>query len=137
MISEYTDISRIRRAISWVYCAPKSRIAILSRPNLPLARRPQLLGPLEDLPFRLDGRGDDQLRLLQLADVHGAHPAHALANRAAEVERAVLCEARSEENLLERSRHAHANPCAARQVRVRRGHAPVIAAAGRLGGARE
>jgi hypothetical protein len=29
-ISQYTPISRMRRAISWVYCAPKSRIRILS-----------------------------------------------------------------------------------------------------------
>jgi hypothetical protein len=30
-ISQYTPISRMRRAISWVYCAPKSRMRILSR----------------------------------------------------------------------------------------------------------
>src|SRR4029453_13694453 len=100
-----TDISRIRRAINWVYCAPKSRIAILPRPNPPVGRGTQLLGPLEDLPFRLDGRGDDQLRLLQLADVHRAHRAHARTDRAHQVERAVLGERRAEEDLLERPGH--------------------------------
>jgi len=29
-ISQYTPNSRMRRAMSWVYCAPKSRIRILS-----------------------------------------------------------------------------------------------------------
>src|SRR5687767_13803850 len=123
--------------MSWVYCAPKSRIAILSRPYLPLARGAQLLGPLEDLPFRLDRRGDDQLRLLQLADVHGADGPHAGPDRAHEVEGAVLGEGRTEEDLLERARDADADAGAPRQVRVRGGHAPVIPAPRRLGGARE
>src|SRR4029453_4503290 len=129
-----TDISRIRRAINWVYCAPKSRIAILSRPSPPLARGAQLLGPLEDLPFRLDGRGDDQLRLLKLADVHGAHRSHAGPDRAHEVQGAVLGEGGAEEDLLERAGDPDADAGAARQVRVRGGHAPVIAASRRLGG---
>src|SRR5947208_14111751 len=32
-ISQYTLASRTRRAISWVYCAPKSRIRIRSWPS--------------------------------------------------------------------------------------------------------
>src|SRR6266851_8675466 len=82
-ISEYTPRSRMRRAMSWVYCPPKSRTAILSTASTPrtaLAGPPQLLRLLEDLPFRLDGRRDDQLRLLQLADALRADRAHARAD---------------------------------------------------------
>jgi ribosome-associated protein len=42
----------------------------------------QLLGALEDLALGLDRGRDDQLGLLQLADVHGAHLAHAGADGA-------------------------------------------------------
>src|SRR5204862_5836867 len=79
-ISEYTDISRTRRAISCVYWPPKSRTAILSVASM---RRPALPGPsqllslLEDLPFGLDRRRDDQLRQLELADAPGALRSHA------------------------------------------------------------
>src|SRR5437763_4815054 len=103
-ISEYTDISRTRRAISCVYWPPKSRTAILSgasmrRPALPGPS--QLLGLLEDLSFGLDRRRDDQLRQLKLADAPGAH-------------------------------RAHAGSDGADQVGVRRGHAPVVAPTRRL-----
>src|SRR5438128_8357879 len=135
-ISEYTDSSRMRRAINCVYCPPKSMIAILSgastiRPA-PLPRAAELLGLLEDLAFGLDRRRDDQLGLLQLPDVAGAHRAHAGANGADEIERAVLGERRPEEDLLQRPRDAHADPGTTRQVLMWRRHAPVIAAAGRL-----
>src|SRR5215467_3109551 len=143
----------MRRAMSWLYCAPKSRTQILfmrtrSRPPacrrrsgsacaLGLAWRAQLLSALEHLAFGLDGRGDDQLRLLQLLDVLRSHRTHAGANRAHEVQRAVLGEGGAEEDLLERAEDADADARPARQVRVWRGHAPVIAAARRLLGARE
>src|SRR5713226_6332460 len=35
-ISQYTRDSRTRRAISWVYCEPKSRIATVARGDRPL-----------------------------------------------------------------------------------------------------
>src|SRR5262245_28614871 len=158
-ISEYTDSSRMRRAMSCVYWPPKSRMAIRSMSPLALshpedlrspesgpaasaeqpglARRAQLLGALEDLALRLDRRRDDQLGLLQLADVAGPDRAHAGADGADEVQRAVLGERGPEQDLLERPGHADADPRAARQVRVRRRHAPVVAAARRLLGARE
>src|SRR5688572_15663019 len=98
-------------------------------PDARLARPPQLLGLLVDLALGLDRGRDDQLGLLKLADVLRPDGAHASADRAHEVERAVLGERGSEENLLERARDAHADPRAARQVDVRRRHAPVIAAA--------
>src|SRR5882672_6668580 len=135
-ISEYTPSSRMRRAMSWVYCPPKSRIATLLATRV-LPRDPQLLGALEDLPLGLDRGRDDQLGLLQLLDVHGAHRAHAGADGAHEVQGPVLGERGAEQDLLERPRDAHPDARAARQVRVRRGHAPVVAAAGSFLGARE
>src|SRR5438094_8833020 len=101
----------MRRAISCVYCPPKSRTAILSSVSTrdPLAGPPQLLCLLEDLPFRLDRRRDDQLGLLELADALRTDGAHARADRAHEVERAVFRERGPEEDLLERARHAHAD----------------------------
>src|SRR5712692_10088277 len=129
-------MSRIRRAISCVYCPPKSTTAILSVSSIArptgLARASELLGLLEDLAFGLDRGGDDQLGLLKLADVARSHRSHARPDRAHEVQRAVLGEGGSEEDLLERSRDAHADAGAARQVHVRRRHPPVIAASGRF-----
>src|ERR1700730_7520313 len=126
----------MRRAISCVYWPSKSRIATrLGTGDLP--RRPQLLGALEDLALGLDRGRDDQLGLLQLPDVHGADRSHAGADRADEVEGAVLGEGGPEEDLLERARDADANARATGQVRVRSGHAPVVAAARRFLGPRE
>src|SRR3989442_3073058 len=129
----------MRRAMSWVYSPQTSRTAIVSTaftppslnldgpwPSIALAGPPQLLRLLEDLAFRLDRRRDDQLGLLQLADVLGPDGAHARADRAHEVQRAVLGERRAEQDLLERARDADANARAARQVLMRRRHAPVI-----------
>src|SRR6266511_5902360 len=134
----------MRRAMSCVYCPPKSRMPILStspprrsdcgavsagtRPTgppqgndarLPLAGRAQLLGALEDLPFGLDGRRDDELGLLRLADIQGAVGARARADRADEIQGPVLGEGRAKEDLLERPRHAHADAGAPRQIRMR------------------
>src|SRR5262249_34350145 len=110
-ISEYTPRSRMRRANSCGSCPPKSKTARLSvgSTRQPLAGPPQFLRLLEDLAFRLDRRGDDQLRLLELANVLGSHRAHARSNRADEVQRSVLGERGPEEDLLERPRDSHAD----------------------------
>src|SRR6185436_12302071 len=123
--------SRRRPAVSAIL---DRRMALTGRP---LARGAQLLGALEYLALGLDRRGDDELRLLQLADTARADGAHAGPDRPDEVERPVLGEGGPEEDLLERSRYAHANAGAAGQIRVRRRHAPVIAAAGGFLRARE
>src|SRR2546426_865141 len=133
----WTPSSRMRRAMRWQYCPPALRTTIWFTGGVALAWTPQLLRLLEDLAFGLDGGRDDQLGLLQLADRLGPHRAHAGADGPDEVQRAVLREGRPEEDLLERARDADADARAARQVRVRRCHAPVIAAPGRLGRARE
>src|SRR5712691_5991295 len=97
-------MSRMRRAMSCVYCPPKSMTAIFSdggpsrgppkppgcssRPGEPgallgrlvatlLPRASELLGLLEDLAFGLDRGSDDQLSLLQFADVARSHRSHA------------------------------------------------------------
>src|SRR6266581_1463346 len=114
----------MRRAMRWQYCPPALRTTIWFTGGAALAWTPQLLRLLEDLAFGLDGGRDDQLGLLQLADRLGPHRAHAGADG-------------PDEDLLERARDADADARAARQVRVRRRHAPVIAAPGRLGRARE
>src|SRR6266545_3443279 len=97
-ISEYTESSRIRRAMSCVYCDPKSRTAIRSSPPTGLgplsARAAEFLRLLEDLALGLDRRGDDQLRELEFPDVPGPDRAHARPDRADEVDRAVLRERR-------------------------------------------
>src|SRR5688500_12424956 len=133
----WTPSSRIRRAMRWQYWPPALRTTIWLTAPRPLPRTPQLLGLLEDLALRLDRRSNDQLRLLQLANRLGAHGAHARADGAHQVQGAVLGERRPEEDLLERSGGADPDARAARQVAVRRGHAPVIALAGRLVGTGE
>src|SRR5712692_10112948 len=65
-----------------------------------LARGPELLSALEYLAFRLDGRRDDELGLLQFADAHRAHRPHAGADGPDEVQRPVLGEGRAEEDLI-------------------------------------
>src|SRR6185369_5777347 len=85
-------------------------------PAYALPRASQLLRLLEDLAFGLDRRRDDELGLLQLLDALSAHRPHARADGAHEVQGAVLGEGRSEEDLLQRARHAHPDASAARQV---------------------
>src|SRR5882724_12198476 len=133
----WTPSSRMRRAMRWQYCPPALRTTIWFTGGATLAWTPQLLRLLEDLALGLDGGRDDQLRLLQLADRLRPHRAHAGADGPDEVERAVFREGRPEQDLLERARDADADARAPRQVRVRRRHAPVIAAPGRLDRARE
>src|SRR3989338_5523277 len=93
------------------------------------AGRGQPLRALEHLALGLDRGGDDQLGLLELADTGRAHGPHASPDGAHEVERAVLREGGPVEDLLERAGDADADARAARQIRVRSRHAPVIAAA--------
>src|SRR5882672_4932554 len=104
--------------------APPVRTA----PARSLPRAPQLLRLLEDLALGLDRGRDDQFGLLQLADALGTDRSHARADGAHQVQRAILGEGGTEQDLLQGARDADADPGAARQVGVRRGHAPVVAA---------
>src|SRR5580698_1169828 len=77
-ICENTWHSRIRRAITCVYCEPKSRMTICSvackTSSLPHA---DALHGLENLAFGLDGGSDDDLRLLKFTDAARPDVAHA------------------------------------------------------------
>src|SRR6266581_6320576 len=151
--SQYTLASRTRRAMSWLYCEPKSRTRTVWRPcslfaagracvaaavslssGLPHA---DVLGLLQGLALRRDRRGDHHLDVLELGDVARAAHAERRAQRAGEVLRAVVDTCGTEQDLLERGPRAYVHARAARQVRVRSRHAPVEALGRRLFGAGE
>src|SRR5947208_7468206 len=71
-ISEYTWHSRMRRAISCAYCAPKSRTRTGRGSRTVNSGDPHALRPLVHLALGLDGRGHDELGLLELLDVRVA-----------------------------------------------------------------
>src|SRR2546427_5843914 len=151
--SQYTLASRTRRAMSWLYCEPKSRtrtvwrpcplfasgrgcvaVAVLFSSGLPHA---DVLGLLQGLALRRDRWGDHHLDVLELGDVARAAHAERRAQRAGEVLRAVVDTCGTEQDLLERGPRAYVHARAARQVRVRSRHAPVEALGRRLFGAGE
>src|SRR5438045_9712581 len=119
----------MRRAIRWQYCPPALRTTIWFTGGAALPRTPQLLGLLEHLALGLDGGRDDDLGLLQLADRLRPHRAHAGANGADEIQRAVFRERRPEQDLVDRPRNALADTRRARQVRLPRARGPAVAAA--------
>ena len=98
-----------------------------------LARaHPDALHGLEKFAFGLDGRRDDDFGLLKLGDVARADVAHAGGDRADQVLAAIVHFGRAEQNLFQRAGRADFDARAARQVGVRRGHSPMIAAARRF-----
>src|SRR3954469_17246817 len=86
-ISQYTFASRTRRAMSCVYCAPKSRIRILSCLLDPVIRG--LLGDLDVVNVRFAHSGRSDLHELgaqaQLVYRRAAGVAHASAHAAGEL----------------------------------------------------
>src|SRR2546430_8295203 len=130
-ISERTRHSRTRRAMSWAYCAPKSTTRTVSNSGIsgPLARS---LLALQVLALAGDGRGDDDLRLLELLDRGVATGGHGELECPEEVHRAVVDLGRAEQDLPECSQGAGGHPDASRQGRVEAGHAPVVATTGGL-----
>src|SRR5438270_7419580 len=139
-ISEYTCASRTRRAISCAYCAPKSTTSTVSNggaSTLALATHADALAALEALALGLQRGGHHDLGLLELLDRLVAGGGHRGAQGAEEVEAAVVLVRRSQEDLAHRASHAGADAGAPRQGGMERGHAPVVAAAGRLVGRRE
>src|SRR4029453_9526215 len=88
-ISEYTWHSRTRRAISCAYWAPKSTTRTGRGSAMSLARSHPLL-PLQGLALGLDGRSDDDLRLLELLDRGVAGRGHRSAQRPEQVQRPVV-----------------------------------------------
>src|SRR5437773_5036816 len=141
--SQYTLASRTRRAMSWLYCEPKSRTRTVWRPcslfaagracvaaavllssGLPHA---DVLGLLQGFALRRDRRGDHHLDVLELGDVARAAHAERRAQRAGEVLRAVVDTCGTEQDFLEGGPRDDVHPCAARQVRVRSRHDHVAA----------
>src|SRR5207302_3661567 len=144
--SQYTPDSRTRRAISWLYCDPKSRMRTASwvtrtgGDSARGARAVKRSNPHSDallvllhLALRLDRRGDDHLGFLELGDRARAAHAHGALECANKVHAAVVDMRGPEEDLAQRAARPSANARAARQVRIRRGHAPVVAVARGLG----
>src|SRR5262245_1392175 len=138
-ISEYTWHSRIRRAISCAYCAPRSTTrtgrsdAGRSGPRATtLVAHPDALGGLVGLALGLDRRGDHELGLLELADRRVAGRRHRRRERTEQVERAVVLVRRPDEDLLERRDLLGLDPGPPRERGVERRHPPVEPATRRL-----
>src|SRR2546430_5080434 len=156
--SENTPHSRIRLAISCEYCPPKSRPRTSSvvacfggtategvaaelliqlvdrRGDLGLAVRAHadVLLALELLALALERGRDHHLGPVEGRDVLVTAGRHRGAERAEEVEGAVVLGCGPEEDLLERSILDGRDPRAPRQRRVERRHSPVVAVAGSL-----
>ena len=89
------------------------------------------------LPSRLERGRDHHLGPVEGRDVLVAAGGHRGAQAAHQVEGAVVLVGRAEQDLLERAVLGGLHARAARQRRVEGGHPPVVAAAGRLVGARQ
>src|SRR3954447_24830748 len=118
----------------------RSHAAAVIRHGLRLRRRSgrgrrahaDRLVALELLALCLERGRDHDLRAVERGDVLVAAGGHGRAQRAHQVERAVVLVSRAEQDLLERSVLRGLHPRAARERRVERGHAPVEAAPRRL-----
>src|SRR6187200_538019 len=131
-ISEYTWHSRILRAISCAYCAPRSTTRTgrsgagrSGGRGTTLVAHPHALGGLVGLALRLDRWRDHQLRLLELADRRVASGRHRRRERSEQVERAVVLVRGPDEDLLQRRDLLRLDPRAAWERRMERGHPPV------------
>src|SRR5207253_4754461 len=144
----YTCSSRTRRAINWLYCAPKSKTTIRSstergtfgaaasgacsddrarsaRVRLISTPLPHPLGDLQRLSLGRQRGGDDDLRLLHLAERPGAADPHRRAERLNQVLGPIVGPSRAEQDVAQRARRSDPHPRSARERRVRGRHAPV------------
>ena len=106
--------------------------ATRAAPRLPM---PTCWAACSSLPSVCSDGRDHQLGAVELREVLVAAGRHRGAQRAHEVERAVVLVGGADEDLLERAVLDRLHARAARERRVERRHAPVEAAAGRLVGA--
>src|SRR5215211_2397039 len=138
-ISEYTWHSRILRAISCAYCAPRSttRTGLRGTEATPLVTHPDALGRLVRLALALDRRRHDELGLLELADRGVAGGRHRGGERPEQVEGPVVLVRGPPEDLLQGRELLGPDERAARQRRMERRHPPVVAATLGLVRARE
>src|SRR5581483_6752321 len=143
-ISEYTRHSRTRRAMSCAYWAPRSRTRTGRASESPAGRsgegsgltrsvpHPDALLRLIGLALGLDAGRDDELGLLELLDRGVARRRHRGCEGPEQVEGAVVLVRRPDEDLAQRGDLLGLHACPARQGRMKRRHAPVVAAAGSL-----
>src|SRR5437016_8960973 len=155
----YTCSSRTRRAINWLYCAPKSRTTIRSstergisgavtsgagaddrarsaRVRVISAPLADPLGDLQSLSLGRKRGGDDDLGLLHLAKrSRAAHP-HRGAQRLDQILGPVVDPRGAEQDVAQGTGGADPHPRPARERRVRGGHPPVESPAGGLLGPR-
>src|SRR5438093_2401276 len=115
--------------MSWAYWAPKSRTrtgrwSVMLRPSV----RPHPLLLLQGLPLALDGRGHDDLGLLEFLDRGVSGGRHGRAQGSEQVQRAVVLVRRADQDLPQRAGPARLHPGSAGEVRVEGGHAPVVTA---------
>src|SRR5262245_10514786 len=134
-ISEYTWHSRIRRAISCAYCAPRSTTSTgrsgagrSGASGTTLVAHPHVLGGLVRLALGLDRRRDHELRLLELSDRGVPGGGHRRGERAEQVERAVVLVSGADQDLLQRRDLPGLDPGAPRERGMERRHPPVIPA---------
>src|SRR5207237_7387282 len=120
--------------ISCAYWAPKSTTRTRSGASVTLdsAGHADALGALQRLALGLQRGRDHDLGLLEF--LHGlvAGRRHRRAQRAEEVERAVVLVRGPDEDLGERGLLAREHTRTAGQRGMERGHPPVVAASGRL-----
>src|SRR5437588_7605670 len=131
-ISERTRHSRTRRAMSWAYWAPKSTTRTVSKSDMGSGPLAHSLLALQVLALAGDGRGDDDLRLLELLDRGVATGGGRERQGPEEVHRAVVDRGRAEQDLLEGPLGAGGHPDTSGQGGMEACHAPVVATTGSL-----
>src|SRR6185437_1947124 len=135
-ISLYTCSSRTRRAMSCAYCAPKSTTRTRSGESFTRrgdpSRHTDALGALQRLALGLQRGRDHDFGLLEFLDGLVTGGGHRRAQRTEQVERAVVLVRGSGQDLGQRRLLTREHTRAARERGVEGGHAPVVAAPGRL-----
>src|SRR6266540_5595393 len=124
-ISEYTWHSRTRRAMSCAYCAPKSTTRTGRGSAMGALLRPHPLSRLKRLAFGLDGRGDDDLRLLEFPDRGVPRGGHRGPKGPEQVQGPVVLVGGADQDLLQAPDPLGRDPSPTGKVGVERGHAPV------------
>src|SRR5437773_2249842 len=111
--------------MSCAYCAPKSttRTGRVSMTGPLLRAHP--LRRLQGLALGLDGRGDDDLRLLELLDRGVSRGGHRGPKGPEQVQGAVVLVGRADEDLLQAADPLGGDPSPTGKIGVERGHAPM------------
>src|SRR5205823_12988130 len=84
------------------------------------------------ISFGLDGRSDDNLRLLKFRDIASTDIAHTSRDRADQILTAIINFRWAEKDLFQRAGSANFDARSAWKISMRGGHPPMVAAARRL-----